>query len=422
MNVYTGLEYLKIDIANNFGLDKVSFEERIDWFNREIRPYVAKDSSDDYLWDIIPEIMPDEPELFYAGLLAYRDTLAGKPTGYRISLDAVCSGVQCLATLTLDEPALKDTGLIGSERGDIYSAIYRDIVNTMGINATEAQIKSMRTSAKKAIVPMIYGSKRAPEREFPDEVERSAFLQAADKRMEGCLTLRNILMNCVDEKATEYVWVMPDGHTVVTPVTKRNWYETTLSDGFTFKWSIYEKGTTKWYIKNAANVTHACDSLIMREMVRRCSYEPRKVFDTYNLLLGVTKVEGGISTAFEKAMIILDKSEFVPTNIIEAINTTEEVNALPEWAKEKLIGRLYLMLKYKPFDMVVIHDCFTMSANNGNYVRYWFKEIMAEIAESNMLYFLCGQLPNNPITPESLNKEDKIRVAQLIRESEYGLS
>lgn len=422
MNVYTGLEYLAIDIANNFGLDKVSFEERIDWFNREIEPYVSKDSTNDYLWDIIPEIMPDEPELFYAGLLAYRDTLAGKPTGYTISLDAVCSGVQCLAALSLDEPALKDTGLIGNERGDIYSAIYRDMVKTMGINATEAQIKAMRTSAKKAIVPMMYGSRRAPEREFPDEVERSAFLQAADKRMEGCLTLRNILMNCVDENATEYVWVMPDGHTVVTPVTKRNWYETTLSDGFTFKWSIYEKGTAKWFIKNAANQIHSVDALIMREMVRRCNYDACKAFDTYNLLLGVTTVEGGISQEFEKAMFLLDKSEFVPTNIIEAINTTEEVNALPEWAKEKLIGRLYLMLKYKPFDMLVVHDCFKVNANNGNYIRYWYKEIMAEIAESDMLYFLCGQLPNNPVTHEALDKADKIRVANLIRESEYGLS
>lgn len=422
MNVYTGIEYIKIDIANNFGLDKVSFEERINWFNKEIEPYVDENSSDDYLWDIIPEIMPDEPELFYAGLLAYRDTLAGKPTGYTISLDAVCSGVQCLAALSLDEPALKDTGLIGDERGDIYSAIYHDMVKTIGINATEAQIKAMRTSAKKAIVPMMYGSRRAPEREFPDEVERSAFLQAADKRMEGCLTLRNVLMNCVDENATEYVWVMPDGHTVVTPVTKRNWYETTLSDGFTFKWSIYEKGIAKWYIKNAANVIHATDALIMREMVRRCNYDPRKVFDTYNLLLGVTTVEGKISQEFEKAMFLLEKSEFIPTNIIKAINTTEEVNALPEWAKEKLIGRLYLMLKYKPFDMIVIHDCFRINANNGNYVRYWFKEIMAEIAESDMLYFLCRQLPNSPITSESLDKADKKRVAGLIRESEYGLS
>lgn len=422
MNVYTGLEYLKIDIANNFGLDKVSFEERINWFNQEIEPYVDSKATDEYLWEIIPEIMPDEPELFYAGLLAYRDTLAGKPTGYTISLDAVCSGVQCLATLTLDEPALKDTGLIGSERGDIYTEIYKDMCKTMGLNPTEAKVKAMRTSAKKAIVPMIYGSKRAPAREFPDEMECSAFLQAADKRMQSCLTLRNILMNAVDKEATEYQWVMPDGHTVVTPVTQRNWYETTLSDGFTFKWSIYEKGTAKWYIKNAANVTHATDGLIMREMVRRCNYDARKAFDTYNLLLGVTTVEGGVSQEFEKAMFLLDKSEFIPTNIIKAINTTEEVNALPEWAKEKLIGRLYLMLKYKPFDILVVHDCFKVNANNGNYIRYWYKEIMAEIAESDMLYFLCGQLPNNPVTHEALDKADKIRVANLIRESEYGLS
>ena len=422
MFVYTALEYLKIDVANNYGLDKLSFDERINWFNREIEPVIQKDSTDEYLLAVVETYLADEPELFYAGLLAYRDTLAGKPTGYTISLDAVCSGVQCLATLTLDIPALTDTGLIGEERGDIYSAIYKDMAHSLGIQPTEDKIKSMRSSAKAAIVPMMYGSKRAPEREFPNEVERSAFLAAAHNRMKSCLTLRDILMNATDKEASQYQWVMPDGHTVVTPVTQRNWYQTTLSNGFSFKWSIYEKGKSNWYIKNAANVIHSVDGFIMREMVRRCNYEPRKVFDTYNLLLGVTKVEGGISQEFEKAMFLLEKSEFIPTNIIEAINTTEEVNALPDWAKEKLIGRLYLMLKYKPFDLIVIHDCFRCTPAMGNYIRYWYKEIMAEIAESDMLYFLCRQLPNNPVSHESVNINARKQVADMIRESEYGLS
>lgn len=422
MNVYTGLEYLKIDIANNYGLDKVSFEERIHWFNQEVEPYVSKDSTDDYLWDIIPEIMPDEPELFYAGLLAYRDTLADKPTGYRISLDAVCSGVQCLAALTLDEPALQDTGLIGNERGDIYSAIYRDMCKAMGKDTSDAHVKDMRDRAKKSIVPMMYGSRRAPERYFPDEVERSAFLIAADKRMKSCLILRNVLMNAVDKEATQYQWVMPDRHTVITPVIVRNWYETTLANGFSFKWSIYEKGKSNWYIKNAANVIHSLDGFIMREMVRRCTYNTRLVYDTYNLLLGVKTVEGGVSDDFLKAKFLMEQSGFIPTNIISVINTTEEVNQLSKEDKDKLIARLYLILKYKPFEVLVIHDCFTSNANYGNYLRYWYKEIMAEIAESNMLHFLCRQLPNNPVTEKSVNQEAKKRVAMLIRESEYGLS
>lgn len=422
MNVYTGLEYLAIDIANNFGLDKSPFEERIHWFNQEIEPYVSKDSTDDYLWDIIPEIMPNEPELFYAGLLAYRDTLAGKPTGYRISLDAVCSGVQCLAALSLDEPALQDTGLIGDKRGDIYTEIYRDMCKTLGKNASDAHVKFMRTSAKKAIVPMMYGSKRAPEREFPDEVERSAFLMAAEKRMKSCLILRNVLMNATDKEATQYQWVMPDRHNVVTPVITRNWYETTLSNGFSFKWSIYEKGKTKWFIKNAANVIHSLDGFIMREMVRRCNYNPRLVHGTYDLLLGARTVEGGVSDDFLRAKFLLEQSDFIPTNIISVINTTEEVNQLSKEVKDKLIARLYLMMKYKPFEVLVIHDCFTSNANYGNYLRYWYKEIMAEIAESNMLHFLCRQLPNNPVTEHSVSKEARKRVSALIRESEYGLS
>lgn len=146
------------------------------------------------------------------------------------------------------------------------------------------------------------------------------------------------------------------------------------------------------------------------------------MYDTYNLLLGVKTVEGGVSDDFLKAKFLMEQSGFIPTNIVSVINTTEEVNQLSKEVKDKLIARLYLMLKYKPFEVLVIHDCFTSNAKYGNYLRYWYKEIMAEIAESNMLHFLCRQLPNNPVTEKSVNQEAKKRVAMLIRESEYGLS
>lgn len=76
----TGLEYLKADMAANFGLDKANWDKRIAWF----------DSNETQLASLVQKAK--KPAQFYAGLLAYQDFLEGNPSGYTISLDATASG------------------------------------------------------------------------------------------------------------------------------------------------------------------------------------------------------------------------------------------------------------------------------------------------------------------------------------------
>ena len=89
---FTGIEYLLIDIANNCGKDKLTFKERIDWFNTNIENKVTKDSSNQELLDLIKEIEPEEIELTFAGLQAYIKYLNNVSSGYMISFDATASG------------------------------------------------------------------------------------------------------------------------------------------------------------------------------------------------------------------------------------------------------------------------------------------------------------------------------------------
>jgi hypothetical protein len=79
--------------------------------------------------------------------------------------------------------------------------------------------------------------------------------------------------------------------------------------------------------------------------------------------------------------------------------------------------RLDMMLSRNAFPLITIHDEFKAHPNNMNLVRYHYKEIMAEIAESPAFTRVLGSL-------QACGSFDKLsyELPALIRESEYALS
>lgn len=138
METFTGLEYLKIDIASNFGLDKKTWQERISWFT----------ANEHQLDDLVTHA--EEPALFYAGLKAYREASQGIPTGYLMSLDATSSGLQILACLVGDDLAGSLCNVIhAGGRADAYTIIYEDMLQQVGETA-----KISREDTKQAIMTL----------------------------------------------------------------------------------------------------------------------------------------------------------------------------------------------------------------------------------------------------------------------------
>ena len=137
MQKFTGKQYLQIDIANNFGLDKKTWDERLDWFEEH----------KDHLMEMLHQA--EEPALYYAAVKAWNDVQEGKPIGYPISLDATSSGLQILAALTCDRAAAELCNVVnqpGDVRADAYTLVYDSMCAQLG---ESSRIK--REDTKRAI-------------------------------------------------------------------------------------------------------------------------------------------------------------------------------------------------------------------------------------------------------------------------------
>jgi DNA-directed RNA polymerase, mitochondrial len=118
-----GLYWLKIHIANTYGLDKSSYEDRVLWVDNNIERLVK--------WaekplDCLKEWNEaDEPLMFLAGIIALQEHLKGMPVHLPISLDATCSGLQIYAGLLKDAEGASVVNVTNSgiKPADVYTDV-----------------------------------------------------------------------------------------------------------------------------------------------------------------------------------------------------------------------------------------------------------------------------------------------------------
>ena len=125
-----GKYWLKIHIANCYGHDKLSYDDRIAWVDEQSW-LLLKIASDplDYIreWN-----EADNPLMFLAGCDAYASSIRGEGVRLPVSLDATCSGLQLYAGLLKDYEGARvvnvvDKGEGGSE--DLPADVYKDVAD-----------------------------------------------------------------------------------------------------------------------------------------------------------------------------------------------------------------------------------------------------------------------------------------------------
>jgi hypothetical protein len=403
MQTFTGREYLAIDIASNFGLDKKSWDERLAWF----------DLHESNLEEMLPEA--DTPALYFAGVQAYRKTQRGEATGYPISLDATSSGLQLLAVLTGDRSAAELCNVVDTgNREDAYTNVYLEMLKIIGEAA-----KISREDTKRAIMTAMYGSQAVPKEVFGEGALYQVFINTMQNMAPAAWELNEAFLAIWDSEALVNEWVLPDNFHVRCKVMSST-TETVnfLNEPFEIHRAV--NAPTKEGRSLGANTVHSIDGMIVREMTRRCTYDPNWISLIKDILSD--ECESRFSTkeesqeAHRMVGILWDhyqNSGYLSARILDYLDSDTI-----QLTDQAVIKELIDSLPEKPFQVITVHDCFRCLPNYGNDLRTQYNRQLYEIARSNLLNSILSQLLNRTIT---IDKYDSTLFNDIMR-SNYSLS
>lgn len=412
MQTFSGWEYLLIDAANQFGLDKLLFEERIQWATANLNSLEAQADK--------AETKP----LYLKAVMAIRKAQKGLPTGHLVGFDAVCSGVQIMSVLTGCVAGATATGLVDPKvRADAYTTTTAVMEQILG-----GTVSVSRKHAKDALMTSFYGSKAKPIEIFGEGTpELAAFYQAANIVAPGAWELLQDLLASWQAGALVHSWKLPDGYDARVKVMEKKEarIEVDELDHATFTYEFYENQGQKTGLSNVANVVHSVDAYVLRCIHRRCNYD-ENIMDEASVLLEMELIKrslgGNGCWSTEPGMVAYyceqyERSGMADIVIVPHLNN-DNIGYLTTKHLEALATIVNGMLEYSPFEVVTIHDEFKCHPNNMNYLRQQYINILAELADSDLISDLLSQIHGTPghFAKKSTN------LSQLIRKSNYALS
>lgn len=416
MKYFSALDYLCIDIANNVGKqgdflgDKDTFENRIQWVKQNVNnlPDYYDKAEDKYQ--------------YIKAVMALADVLAGKPTGHTVALDAICSGISIMSAITGCLKGCKATGLVATGyRPDAYTAV-TDAMNRM-LSTQGIQTSISRKTAKEAVMQAGYGSTRKPKETFGDNTpELRAFEDACMEVAPEAFKLMGVLIDAWNPKALEHSWYMPDAFSVKIKVLEQKETKIYIKelDDACVTMITKENKPVKRGVSLVANSIHAIDAFILRSMVRRCSYDVgdiTNVLSVINSELTAPTSHTSIPDKMEELLALYDAMNIPDTRILDYI-TPSTVNAVPKKYLLQLKNTISMMLHHGSFDILTIHDCIRSAPSNCNAVRYWYAEILAELADSNILESIYEQITGS----QRKFRKAVPNISSLIRQADYQLS
>ena len=414
MELFSGWEYLLIEAGNHFGLDKKVYAERIQWArdNLAVLETLAAQADD------IPR--------YRKVVMAIRKAQQGIPTGHLVGFDACCSGMQIMSAITGCMDGARATGLIDQDvRADAYSTVTDAMTTILG-----SAMSVSRADAKLSVMTSLYGSKAEPKKIFGEDTpELNAFYMAMQKVCPGAWTLLQELLESWQPFALLHEWKLPDGYDarvkVMNDVEARIEVDELDHATFTYQWK--ENIGSKKGLSNAANVVHSIDAYVLRSLVRRCNYDLAVVERAYSLING--RLDAIVhDKATQEAPLDPDNKasyyveQFARSTMPDAVILPHLTPVTVAYLTEEHLRLLWSlcrgMLEYQPFEIVSVHDEFQCHANNMNHLRQQYNNILADLADSNIIGDILSQIHGTTGTYHKLSSN----LSSYIRNANYALS
>lgn len=372
MELFTPLQYLQMDIAAQHSCDKMDWDDRLQW--------TAQNEA------VLEQLIntAEEPQLYLAAVTAYRDVQKGKAIGYPISLDATASGLQILSCLIGDKNGAAISNVTNTgHRRDAYTVIYRHMLALTGDDA-----KLTRKQTKDALMTSLYGSTAVPKRMFGHGSMLTAFYRTNETVIPHVWSLNQTFLAMWNPEIDNYGWVMPDNFHVSIDVEEKVVEEVHFR-GRPTKVVTVQKGPSEDGRAYGANATHSVDAFIVREMGRRCDYDPAKIERVRQALATGSGVADSRKGRMLQTLLKLAKfSGFLSARVLDYIDETT-VGHLQD---RQSVSLLIDSMPAAPFKVLPNHDCFRVLPTYGNDVRLQYNVLLTHLAYSDMLNYICTQL------------------------------
>jgi len=250
------IDYIKIAAANAYGLDKLTWDERIAWFDD---PYEVGDGA-------------KEPLMYQKALDAFEDAIQGVPSNFCVGLDCTASGLELMSILSGDVTGGKNVNLIDTgNREDIYEKI-SNYMNQLGC-------KTDRKLLKKPIMCFFYGSTKRAKEIFNTQ-QLFYFLEALKTFLPGAYEVMADIQSLISPYRDNYEWVLPDGYTATCDV-HMTVTETMSLFGEDVEYRYKIKSEKRGDKSLAANVIHSIDAYVLRQLILKCDFDMYTIHDCY---------------------------------------------------------------------------------------------------------------------------------------------
>jgi DNA-directed RNA polymerase len=325
-----GINGLKIAVAGYAGLDKLTWQERIDWFD------VTVEKDPDFR-----DIEWDKPILGPKAVRAYKDAIADKEVKFLMELDATSSGIQLMSVLSGCKISAKTCNLVRTgKREDIYTFL----VDKMNKKLVGKDLVN-RKKIKKPLMTKFYNSEAVPKKSF-NRRQLKAFNEALDGMLPGVMDVMDVINQCWQYDQDYHEWTLPDGHVAHIKVTEMCDARIRIKelDNSKIRYRYNKQQCSENFRSLVPNVIHSIDAYALREVVKRAHQDG--------------------------------------------------------------------------FEVACIHDCFLVHQNNWQKICQLYREVLAEIADSNLLQNILSEITGIDIELE----KDSNDLSEYILNSEYALS